>query len=178
MSEPFIAEIRMVGFNFPPKGWATCNGQLLAISQNTALFSILGTTYGGNGQTTFALPDLRGRVALHMGQGPGLSPYDEGQIGGEESHTLLTSELPLHNHGGAPVANSAVGTSATIAGNVPATPGGVNARFAKMYSTAAANATNNTALAAVGSGLPHNNLMPYLAINYIVALQGVFPPRN
>jgi microcystin-dependent protein len=178
MSDAFIAEIRMVGFNFPPRNWAQCDGQILPIAQNTALFSLLGTTYGGNGTTNFNLPDFRGRIPISQGQGPGLSPYDLGQTGGAENHVLTTAEMPAHNHGGTLLANSAVGTAATPTGLVPATPAGVNVRFAKMYSSAATNATNNTAVSTAGSGQAHPNVMPYLSVLFVICQFGVFPPRS
>lgn len=174
MSEPFIGEIRVFAGNFAPVGYAFCSGQLLSISQNVALFSIFGTTYGGNGTTTFALPDLRGRVALGFGQGPSLSPYVLGEPGGEETHTLVTTEIPSHNH-----------TLQGAASQSTATPGpsvvlGTTAGLVPAYSPAAAA----TSLAASsisppdGSGQPHDNVQPYLALNYIIALSGIFPPRS
>ena len=179
MSNPFLAEIRMVGFTFPPKGWADCNGQLLAISQNTALFSLLGTTYGGNGQTTFALPDLQSRVAVHHGQGPGLSDHFIGEQDGVESVTLSSTTIPAHNHGGTLLSTAAVGTSTNPAGNVPATPN-ASPRVNKLYSTAAGDTVNTSSLTSVGATSPssHNNLMPFLCVRYIIALQGIFPPRQ
>ena len=167
----------MVGFNFAPRGWATCSGQILSIAQNTAVFSLIGTIYGGNGTTNFGLPDFRGRVPVHFGQGPGLSLYDEGEIGGEESHTLTLTEIPAHNHGGAPLSNVATGTSSSPTGSVPAKPGSVNVRFATMYSSAASDTASAVAIAPSGSGGAHSNLMPYLSILFIIALQGVFPSR-
>jgi microcystin-dependent protein len=175
MSDPFVAEIRVVGFNFAPTGWAQCDGQLLPISQNTALFSLLGTFYGGDGKSTFALPDIQGQVVIHPGQGPGLSEYFIGQQGGSETTTLLQSEMPLHAHGAqgsiddgqfqAPAPDRALAVSS---------PG-----FAYQSNTTQ-NLTqmNPQALGIAGSSLPHNNLQPYLVLNFIIAMQGVFPPRT
>ncbi len=166
---PFVGEIQMVAFNFAPVGWASCNGQLLPINQYMALFSLLGTMYGGDGVTNFALPDLRGRVPIHYGQGVGLSSYNLGQIGGEEQHTLVVSELPAHTHDLQVSTN--VGTSDS--------PGKMylaqNSEGVKQYS---AN-QNSTAEppTVTGQDKPHNNLQPYLSINYIIALNGIFPSR-
>lgn len=169
MSEPFIGQIVMFAGNFNPRGWAFCNGQILSIAQNTALFSILGTTYGGNGQTTFALPDLRSRVPLHPGQGPGLSSYSLGQVGGTETVTLITSQIPAHNHG---LIASDTTPSDTL-------PNGKILAEASIYSAGAANAPMNPAsIGLTGGGQPHPNIQPYLCINFIIALQGIFPSRN
>lgn len=182
MSSPFVAEIRMFGFNFAPTGWALCNGQLLPISQNTALFSLLGTTYGGNGQTTFALPDLQAAVPIHPGQGPGLSDRVLGEASGSDSVTLTTSEIPLHNHSFN--VTTTVGTVTTSSGNQLAKPQTGNPvsgiTQGRYFSTGATNATLNPATSIVpnGSGQPHNNLMPYLVVNFCIALQGIFPPRG
>ena len=175
MSDPFVAEIRICAFNFAPRGWAFCNGQLLSIAQNTALFSLLGTTYGGNGQTTFGLPDLRSRMPLHPGQGPGLSDYVLGEMGGSETVTLLATEIPNHTH--VVRATSAGGTSADPAAKVWAAPGAT--RGLKSYNPApgTGGAMAATAISAVG-GQPHNNLQPYLTVNFVIALQGVYPARN
>lgn len=175
MADPFVAEIRMFGCNFPPRGWATCAGQLLPISQNTALFSLLGTTYGGDGKTNFALPDLQGRAALQPGQGAGLSLYDLGQSGGTETVTLLTSEMPVHTHSARGIVT---GTSQDPAGAVWAGIG--NRRpapnlFANAVGSSQTMSPQSTSLA--GGSLPHNNLMPYLTVNFCIALQGVFPQR-
>jgi microcystin-dependent protein len=176
MADPFVAEIRIFPFNFAPTGWAFCNGQLLPLSQNTALFSLLGTTYGGDGKSTFALPNLQGSAALHPGQGQGLSLYDLGQIGGTPSVTLLVSEIPAHAHnfGRALEAN---GTSQTPTGNVWAqAPAGrgTAALYEPPPPTVAMNPNN---MAITGGSLPHNNMQPYLALNFCIALQGVFPQR-
>ena len=169
MSEPFIGQIVMFGGNFNPRSWALCDGQLLPISQNTALFSILGTTYGGDGRTTFALPDLRGRVAMHPGSGPGLSPRRLGEKSGVENVILTTNQIPSHTHSlrvkdddadqGSPVNN--------VLAN------------ANVYSGAAPDAVMNTgAIQNTGGGQQHTNVQPYLCVNYIIALQGIFPSRN
>lgn len=173
MSSPFVAEIRMFGCNFAPTGWAFCNGQLLPISQNTALFSLLGTVYGGNGQSTFGLPDLQGNAPMHPDQGPGLSQHFLGETGGASTVTLLESEIPVHNHAvrihdidlaelNAPAQNRSLAQSANA--NAYVAPGS----FVTM---------SPQALTPAGSSFPHNNLMPYLVINFCIALQGVFPPR-
>jgi microcystin-dependent protein len=173
MSDPFVAEIRIFPFNFSPVGWAQCNGQLLPISQNTALFALLGTTYGGDGKSTFALPDLTDAVPLHQGQGPGLSLYDLGQMGGSETVTLLETEMPVHTH--TLTASLAEGTDTTPAGMRHATEiGGINS-----YAAPGATASLAPQAAGVtGASLPHNNLQPYLTLNFNIALQGIFPPRS
>lgn len=174
MSTPFLGEIIMAGFNFAPKGFAECDGQLLSISQNTALFSLLGTTYGGNGQSNFALPDLQGRVPIHFGQGPGLSNYAEGQSAGEDSHLLVSSEIPVHNHGVSTFNSVNVnGNLKAPAGHLPAVVQGTNTN---MYSNAASDSTNTAMVATIG--VPHNNLQPYLVMQFCIAMQGVFPSRN
>ena len=167
MSEPFLAEIKIISWNFPPKGWAFCNGQFLPINQNQALFSLLGTTYGGNGQTTFALPDLRGRHPLHFG-----NSFVLGQAGGQTAHTLTISELPAHIH--IMRANNTAGVE------VAPTPDRTWGQSAVNPYNAAANlsAMHPTALSNAGGSQPHNNLQPYLAVNFIIALQGIFPSRN
>ncbi len=167
MSEPFLGTI--VGFagNFAPRGWALCQGQILSISQNTALFSLLGTTYGGNGQTTFALPDLRGRTPVSSGQGPGLSNYDLGQSGGEESVVLNAAQMPAHTH---QVLGSSVATGGRPNGRTPATGG--------QYGNANDVTMDPGMIQAAGGSQPHDNMPPHLAINYIIALQGIFPSRN
>lgn len=173
MSNPFVAEIRMFACNFAPKGWATCDGQLLPISQNTALFSLLGTTYGGNGQSTFALPNLAGSAPMHRGQGPGLSERFLGEQGGTESVTLLQSEMPLHGH--SVNARSSLGTQQMPGGNTWA--GNATAR----QFVAAASQNNLMAvesLSLTGGSLPHNNMSPYLTVLFCIAMQGIFPARN
>lgn len=174
MSSPFVAEIRIVGFNFAPRGWALCNGQLLPISQNTALFSLLGTNYGGDGRSTFGLPNFQGNAPMFYGQGPGLSLYDIGEIGGSSSVTLLQTEMPAHNHGynGRPTA--VVPPQSSPVGQAPSRSN------SRPYSPTATLPTNMgaTAIQPSGGSLPHNNMMPYLTMNFIIALQGVFPPRG
>lgn len=174
MSEPFIGEIRLFGFNFPPRGWARCDGQLLSIASNTALFSLLGTFYGGDGRNTFGLPDLRGRAALHMGTGPGLSPRSIGQKGGTESNTLTASNMPAHNHPAA--ARSGAGNSNVADGNVWAMDAGVQS--ATYHSGTPDGAMSPDAIGFAGSGTPVDNMPPYLALNYCIALVGIYPPRS
>ena len=173
MADPFVAEIRIFPFNFAPKGWAWCDGQLLPLSQNTALFSLLGTTYGGNGKSNFALPDLQGRAPMHPGQGPGLSLHDLGETGGSETVTLLESEIPAHNHG--------IGVSPDIADLRTPTAARVPARsqpgFAYTEQLAPLTTMAPEALAPAGGDQPHNNMQPYLTFYFCIALQGVFPPR-
>lgn len=171
MADPFVAEIRMFPFNFAPKGWAWCDGQLLPLSQNTALFALLGTTYGGNGKSNFALPDLQGRAPMHPGQGPGLSLHDLGETGGSETVTLLESEIPAHSH--ALMGNQNIANSKVPQGNTLARP--VNG-FTYMPPAALTMMSPN-ALTPAGGDEPHNNLQPYLAVYFCIALQGVFPPR-
>jgi microcystin-dependent protein len=172
--DPFVAEIRIYGFNFAPKGWAFCDGQILPLSQNTALFSLLGTTYGGDGKSNFALPDMQGNAPMHPGQGPGLSLHDLGETGGSETVTLLESEIPSHSH--AWKASAADAGSGSPAANQVGNPSGLN-----MYAAASGAplvAFNANALAPAGGDQPHNNMMPYLTLNFCIALQGVFPPRT
>ncbi len=170
--DPFVGEIMMFAGNFAPTGWALCNGQILPIAQNTALFSLLGTTYGGNGQTTFALPDLRGRVPIHFGQGPGLPDFIQGQVGGEAFHTLTVNELPSHSH--AHLADDSAGTQSSPNGAFPARdPSGSPAYGPNQNVTMAANSIGST-----GGNLSHNNLQPYVTINFCIALQGIYPPRS
>lgn len=174
MSDPFVAEIRAVGFNFAPRGWATCNGQLLSISQNTALFSLVGTTYGGNGTSTFGLPNLQGSAVMHQGQGPGLSPHSIGEVGGQATVTLTQAQMPQHTH--SLLAASAIGSSTSPSNAAFA----VGANGTPMY-TPASNVSGNMsaqALSTSGSGQAHNNRQPYLALNFVIALQGIFPARN
>lgn len=173
MSSPFVAEIRIVGFNFAPKGWAQCNGQLLPISQNTALFSLLGTYYGGDGKSTFALPDLQGSVPVGQGQGQGLSDYFLGQQGGEETVTLLETEMPAHAH--AMKGYNDFGNSPTPSGNALANYG------TKTYLPPPVQSPQSMAfqtLPPAGGSLPHNNDQPYLTMLYVIAMQGVFPARG
>src|SRR5438876_521094 len=175
MADPFVAEIRIFPFNFAPKGWAFCNGQILPLSQNTALFALLGTTYGGDGKSNFALPNLQGSVPIQAGQGPGLSLYDLGQEGGEDTLTLIDSELPAHNH-----ALSAHAQDTALISNPGPTvvPASADGGFA--YNTTVNSNTTSfapQALAPAGGSLPHNNLMPYLTLNFCIALQGIFPQR-
>jgi microcystin-dependent protein len=175
MADPFVAEIRIFPFNFAPRGWAWCDGQLLPLSQNTALFSLLGTTYGGNGKSNFALPDLQGRAPMHPGQGPGLSLHDLGETGGAETVSLLESEIPSHGH--------------TLA-SLPApgdTPDPTNHSFARVIGASPYKAAAGSpplvdmapeALPPAGGDQPHNNMQPYLTFYFCIALQGVFPPRT
>ena len=172
--DPFVAEIRIFPFNFAPKGWAWCDGQLLPISQNTALFSLLGTTYGGNGQSNFALPDLQGRVPMHPGQGPGLSLHDLGETGGIETVTLLASEIPSHAH--SLMAQTTVGSKSIPTNNSIARVSGATPYLPPAG--AALVAMSDQAVAPAGGDQPHNNLMPYLTLYFAIALQGVFPPRT
>jgi microcystin-dependent protein len=176
MSAPYVAEIRAFPFNFAPKGWAMCNGQLLPISQNTALFSLLGTMYGGDGRSTFGLPNLQGSVPVHAGQPPGLSLYNPGQIGGTATVTLLTAEMPSHTHAVSADADNdnASATSPNVAVPVNAAPFDTFSR-----STSPTLGTMNpNMVGTAGSNQPHNNLMPYLVLNYCIALQGIFPSRS
>ncbi|MES2441060.1 MAG: tail fiber protein [Verrucomicrobiota bacterium] len=173
MADPFVAEIRIFPFNFAPRGWAWCDGQLLPLSQNTALFSLLGTTYGGNGKSNFALPDLQGRAPMHPGQGPGLSLHDLGETGGSETVTLLESEIPSHSH--------TLRASSDDGELAAPTQNRVLARSTSgfAYGTAAPNVSMAAeALTPAGGSLPHNNLQPYLTFYFNIALQGVFPPRS
>ena len=171
MSSPFVGEIRMFGFTFPPAGWASCNGQILSIAQNTALFSLLGTTYGGNGQTTFALPNLQASFVVHRGQGPGLSDRVQGEVGGSASVTLTANEMPAHVHA-LPMSDLPADRS-NATGNYLAVPPD------PVYAIGAANTgTSPNTLQPAGGGVPHNNLSPYLAVNFCIALQGIFPARN
>lgn len=171
MSEPFIGQIQTFGFSFPPRGWSLCDGQLLPISSNSALFSLLGIFYGGNGQTNFALPDLRGRFPMHFGNGPGLSSRSIGQRSGNETHTLIQNEIPRHSHGMSVTA--AVGNQTSPVGGVPAT---ANDGESNYSSATEGLSTNNTLNA--GGGNAHNNMPPFLVINFSIALTGIFPSRN
>jgi microcystin-dependent protein len=170
MAAPFVAEIRMFACNFAPTGWAQCNGQLLPISQNTALFSLLGTFYGGDGKSTFALPNLQGSVPIHEGAGAGLSQYFLGQSGGAQFVTLLGTEIPLHTH--------SISTSSED-GDSTSPQGKSFGRGSNIYANAAnLQQMSNAPLPIAGGSLPHNNMMPYLTVNFCIAMQGVFPPRN
>ncbi|TPM04263.1 tail fiber protein [Mesorhizobium sp. B2-3-10] len=173
MADPFVAEIRIFPFNFAPKGWAFCDGQILPLSQNTALFSLLGTTYGGDGKSNFALPNMQGNAPMHPGQGPGLSLHDLGETGGSETVTLLESEMPLHPH----TVESVPGNFSANS-NVPTNTALGKSAQGNAY-TPAANivALSGQTLAPAGGGQPHNNMMPYITLNFCIALQGVFPPR-
>ena len=177
MADPFIGEIRIVGFNYAPTGWALCNGQILPISSNTALFSILGTIYGGNGINTFALPNFQDIAPMFWGQGPGLSNRFEGETSGAPSVTLLVSEMPSHSHVAKASGNSASTNNPT--GGIWAV-GGEPRASVPMYTTNANSpaAMNVGALTPQGQSQPHNNMQPYLTLNFIIALQGVFPPRG
>jgi microcystin-dependent protein len=183
MSDPFIGEIKMVGFNFAPRSWANCDGQLLSISSNTALFSLLGTTYGGDGETSFGLPDLRGRVPIHVGNGAGLSSRSWGQKAGAETHTLTVNKMPSHNHtvtvdGTLPVSSS-VGNKTSPVDNVQATANDGEGNYAEP-----ATANGNQALQATGttdnsdSNQSVNHMPPFLSIRFVIALQGLYPPRD
>ncbi len=175
MSDPFVAEIRMFAGNFPPKGWATCDGQLLPISQNTALFSLLGTFYGGDGKSTFALPNLEGSAPLGQGQGSGLSQYFLGQSSGSETMTLLTTEMPIHNH----FVTAYSDDPADVAVPGPLAALGLAQGLTPYRPQADPNVTMNfNEVSIAGGSLPHNNMMPFLTVTFIIAMQGVFPPRS
>lgn len=175
MSDPFVAEIRIFPFNFAPTGWALCNGQLLPISQNTALFSLLGTNYGGNGVSVFGLPNLQGSAPVQQGQGAGLSQYFLGESGGVETITLITSELPIHSH----QASGASGSGPTSPAGAGTTWGAFPGRTPPpLYVDGNPNVNMGNALSAAGSSQPHNNMQPYLALNFCIALQGIFPARS
>jgi microcystin-dependent protein len=176
VSNPFLAEIRIFPFNFAPKGWAFCDGQILPLSQNTALFSLLGTTYGGDGKSNFALPNMAGNAPMHPGQGPGLSLHDLGETGGSDTVTLLESEIPSHPH--------SLQASARTANLNDPNPNNALGRTTpqKLYKlpagAPAVQAMSDQSIAPAGGDQPHNNLMPYLTLNFCIALQGVFPPRT
>lgn len=175
MADPFVAEIRIFPFNFAPKGWAWCDGQLLPLSQNTALFSLLGTTYGGDGKSNFALPDMQGRAPMHPGQGPGLSLHNLGEQGGSDTVTLLESEIPSHSH----MLRGSVeeGTQGTLSNGVSLS---TSVGGSPYHTTTNSNLVTMSpeALAVAGGSLPHNNMQPYLTLYFCIALQGVFPPRG
>lgn len=168
MSEQYLGEIRVFPFGFAPRGWAPCNGTVLSIMQNQALFSILGTTYGGDGRTTFALPDLRGRVAISSGMGNG--SYSLGQVGGEENHTLIQTEMPAHNH--VPQGSTGTPDSKTPSGNYWGSPSN------SLYGTAPDASMSPTAIANSGGSQAHNNMQPFLTLNFCIATQGIYPSRN
>ena len=177
MADPFVAEIRIFPFNFAPKGWAFCNGQILPISQNTALFALLGIVYGGDGKSTFALPNLQGSSPMHPGQGQGLSLRDLGQIGGAQTVTLLQSEMPVHVHF-VGRARAADGDSVTPVGSVWAQSAAGRGSAALYHEAPATGTVNPTlSLSVTGGSLPHNNMQPYLTLSFCIALQGVFPQR-
>jgi microcystin-dependent protein len=164
MGTPYLSEIKIVSFNFAPKGWAFCNGQLLPINQNQALFSLLGTNFGGDGRVNFGLPNLQGRIPVHMGNG-----FTLGQQGGEQAHTLNISELPAHNH--VPVGSSAAPTQASAAGNLWAS-------ISNLYAAASNVSMNPVSITPTGGSQPHDNMSPYLVLNFVIALQGIFPSQN
>ena len=181
MPDPFIGEIRMFAGNFPPQGWAICDGSLLSIAQNSPLFALLGTMYGGNGQNNFALPDLRGRIPVASGQGPGLSPYNVGQLGGTENVTLTTQQMPAHIHSATAAVNaSATGDSDNPSGAAPAGGSSQNIYSSRGPdgSTAMAGNMVGVTIGPTGGNVPHPNLQPFLCVTFIIALQGVFPSRS
>lgn len=171
MADPFVAEIRLVAFTFSPRGWAFCSGQILPIAQNTALFSLLGTTYGGNGQTNFSLPDIRGRAPMGVGQGSGLSPRALGEVGGASTVTLLLNEMPNHTH------TSVTATASAASTNTPTDKYYANTSSVKAYATGANTMMRAGTLTAAGSDMPHNNMQPFVTVNFCIALQGIYPPR-
>ena len=172
---PFVAEIRIFPFNFAPRGWAFCNGQLLSISQNTALFSLLGTTYGGDGKSNFALPNLMGSVPMNQGQGPGLSLHDLGESGGSDVVSLLVTEIPSHTHS---IVVRNTPPPAVLASPSPTTVFGRSNGGPAYVPSGSLGSMNAQTIAPAGGNQPHNNLMPYLTLNFCIALQGVFPPRT
>ena len=183
--DPYLAEIRCFAGNFAPLSWAFCNGQLLSIADNTALFSLIGTTYGGDGQVTFALPDLRGRVPVGDGQGPGLPAVYLGEMGGEVNHTLSINEMPAHTHLTTVIATApaaSVSNTATPSNTVAPGPAALGAGKSKSFGTADSNLAGPTVaaptIALAGGNQPHNNMQPYLGMNYIIAVEGIYPSRN
>lgn len=175
MADPFVAEVRILPFNFAPKGWAFCDGQIMPISQNTALFSLLGTMYGGDGKSTFALPDVQGRSVMHPGQGPGLSLHDVGESGGSETVTLLDAEMPAHNHN--LMASGSVASTANPS-NQTSLARSFGGLAYKVDPPGALTQLAPQAIGVTGGDQPHNNMIPYLTLNFCIALQGVFPPRT
>jgi microcystin-dependent protein len=171
--ESFLASLLIFAGNFAPRGWAFCNGQIMSIAQNTAVFALVGTTYGGDGVTTFALPDLRGRVPIHFGQGPGLSNYDLGQVAGSETTTLLISNLPAHNHG--LHATSETGSTSAPVGAYLGNTGALDKEYNTSGTVVSMNANS---IALTGGSQPFQILQPYLALNYIFCMEGIFPSRN
>jgi microcystin-dependent protein len=179
MSDQYLGEVRMVGFNFAPTGWAVCTGQLLSISQNTALFSLLGTTYGGDGKSTFALPNLQASAPMGYGNGAGLSPRYWGQTGGEFAVTLLQTQMPSHNHGVACISGAGSLDSPNVPANTVWASEGTQRVPPPLYAAAATNANMNAAAVQnTGGNQPHNNMPPFLAVYFIIAMQGIYPPRN
>jgi len=178
MAEAYLGEIRMFGGNYAPAGWALCNGQILNIVQNQALFSILGATFGGNGTTTFGLPDLRGRVPIHQGQGQGTSSYTMGQSGGSETVPLQANQMPLHSH--TVSAGNAAATATAASGNLLATvtPPRGQTQVPTVYGTDASATMNPAMIGSAGGGAPHPNVQPYQCVNFIIALQGIYPSRE
>lgn len=170
--DPFVAEVRIFPFNFAPKGWAFCNGQILPLSQNTALFSLLGTTYGGDGKSNFALPNMQGNAPMHPGQGPGLSLHDLGETGGSENVSLIQSEMPTHLHG-------VMAATIDVADSNLPTNNNIGKASTKVFNTVGTQVQMSAGTIGVaGNSLPHNNMMPYLTLNFCIALQGVYPPRT
>lgn len=179
MAQPYLGEIKLFGGNFQIRGWAYCNGQLLSIAQNSALYALLGTTYGGDGVTTFALPNLQSRIALHQGTGPGLTTRVIGEANGVESVTLIPSQLPSHTHQA--IATTVQSTASAPANALPATPSHATTEF--LYLSGSASGTTDappapSSVSSAGGNQPHNNIQPILALNYLIALEGVFPAQN